>query len=77
MTLGALTSVAEQLPSPFFYYGPAIDGTFGPGKYCGIIRTPVYSNKGGRRHVVKTRARWGCRVPHEVTASISATFDAT
>jgi hypothetical protein len=77
MTLGALTAVAEQPPTPFFYNGYGADGTFGPGKYCGTIRRPVYSKKGGRFHVVKFHTSYGCRIPHEVTASVSATFDAT
>lgn len=80
MTLGALRSISEGTPSPFvappFVYG--VDGTFGPGKYCGTIRTPVFKrNKAGRRVVTKVRRRFGCRVPAYVATSVSATFAAS
>jgi hypothetical protein len=80
LTLGALESVAEQPPSPFVPYGGAIgiDGTFGPGKFCGRIRTPVFKRDKHGRNVFQQRfhSHFGCRVPGNVTITVSATFSA-
>ena len=77
LTLGALVAVAEAQPSPFFggssVYGA--DGTFGPGKFCGQIRTPIRRRTAsGRLQTVGSRAHFGCRIPPEVSQTISATF---
>ncbi len=79
LTLGALVSVAEVQPNPFFggqiggAYGG--DGTFGPGKFCGTIRTAVRRrDASGRLRTIRTRTRFGCRIPGEVVQSVSATF---
>ena len=79
VTLGALQSVAEVQPNPFFggqiggAYGG--DGTFGPGKFCGTIRTAVRRrDASGRLRTVRTRAHFGCRIPGEVVQNVSATF---
>ena len=77
LTLGALVAVAEAQPSPFFggssVYGA--DGTFGPGRFCGQIRTPIRRRTAsGRLQTVGTRAHFGCRIPPEVSQTISATF---
>ncbi len=77
LTLGPLISIAESQPFP---YGPfaayGLEGTFGPGKYCGAIRTPIFrKGKNGRRVFTrKFRSHHGCRVPAQVTATISVTF---
>jgi uncharacterized protein DUF541 len=79
LTLGALVSVAEPTPSPFFG-GPVgaaygADGTFGPGKFCGTIRTPIRRrNAAGQLRTIGTRSRFGCRIPGEVVQTVSATF---
>ena len=80
LTLGALVSVTEQPQSP--YFGPfpyGIDGTFGPGKWCGTIRTPILKKVkgGGRRRTGRYRTAHGCRFPHQVQTNVSATFAAT
>jgi Protein of unknown function (DUF541) len=79
LTLGALVTVAEVQPNPFFggqiggAYGG--DGTFGPGKFCGTIRTAVRRrDASGRLRTVRTRTRFGCRIPGEVVQNVSATF---
>jgi len=79
LTLGALVTVAEVQPNPFFggqiggAYGG--DGTFGPGKFCGTIRTAVRRHDAsGRLRTVRTRTRFGCRIPAEVVQNVSATF---
>jgi len=79
LTLGALVTVAETQPSPFFggssVYGA--DGTFGPGKFCGQIRTPIRRRTAsGRLQTVGSRAHFGCRIPPEVSQTVSATFAA-
>jgi hypothetical protein len=80
LTLGPLVSVSEPEPSPFFG-GPVggaygAEGTFGPGKFCGQIRTPIRRRNAQGRLVGtgRTRSHFGCRVPPEVTQSLSATF---
>lgn len=79
LTLGALQSVAEQSPSPFGPFGGyGLDGTFGPGRYCGRIRTAVFKRDARGRRVFQRRfrTRFGCRVPPTVTTTVSVTFAA-
>jgi uncharacterized protein YggE len=79
LTLGAVVSVSEPQPSPFFG-GPVgaaygADGTFGPGKFCGTIRTPIRRRTAsGRLQTVGTRSHFGCRIPPEVSQTLSVTF---
>ena len=42
LTLGGIVSVSDVQSAPF-YYGPYFPytGTFGPGKYCGTVRTSL------------------------------------
>ena len=80
LTLGPLTVVAEQMPFPFFGpYAYGLDGTFGPGKWCGTIRTPILRKVkgGGTRRTGKYSSHHGCRVPRQVPATVSVTFAAT
>jgi hypothetical protein len=78
-TLGDMTNVAETPTSygPFFYYGT--DGTFGPGVYCGTVRTAIFrKGKNGRRVFThKYRSRHTCRIPGEVSTSMTVTFAAS
>ncbi len=76
LTLGALTSVSnDSQPSPFFTpYGQ--EGTFGPGRYCGTVRTPRYKTVNGKRVRVGTRTRRSCRVPTTVTRTVKLTYAA-
>src|SRR3954470_14029904 len=80
LTLGPLVSVSEAEPSPFCAAAVggayAAEGTFGPGKFCGQIRTPTRRRNAQGRLVGtgRTRSHFGCRVPPEVTQSVSATF---
>src|SRR6185295_18664352 len=80
LTLGPLVSVSEPEPSPFFG-GPVgsaygAEGTFGPGRFCGQIRTPIRRRdaRGVLRNTGRVRTRFGCRVPGEVAQTVSATF---
>src|SRR4051812_22338533 len=80
LTLGPLVSVSEPQPSPFFG-GPVgaaygAEGTFGPGKFCGRIRTAI-RRRNAQGRLVSTgrfRSRFGCRVPSEVAQTVTATF---
>jgi hypothetical protein len=79
LTLGPLVSVSEPQPSPFI--GPAggaygSEGTFGPGRFCGQIRTPIRRRNAAGRLVSTghVRSRFGCRVPAEVSQTVTATF---
>lgn len=78
LRLVALHSVSETAPSPFGFYGPyGAQGTFGPGRYCGNIRSSIYrTGSDGKRHRTGTRSRRSCRVPASVTASLTMTFTA-
>jgi hypothetical protein len=76
LTLGAIVSISDAPTSP---YGPfGFYGTFGPDRFCGTVRTPVFKRgKDGKRHRVGTRTRHTCRVPATVTSTLSVTFTAT
>jgi uncharacterized protein YggE len=80
MTLGALLAVAETSPSPYGpFFGPfSQSGSFGPGDYCGTVRRPVYRRtKQGTRKRVGWRSRRVCRIPAQVSTSLTMTFAAT
>jgi hypothetical protein len=75
LTLGAVISVSDTSSS---VYGPFFYGTFGPGRFCGTIRTSVFRRgEDGKRHRVGTRTRHTCRVPPTVTSTVTVTFAAT
>jgi hypothetical protein len=77
LALGDVLSVAETPPSPFGAYGIGeTEGAFGPGRYCGRIRTSVIRHVNGHRRRV-IRSRRICSFPHEVASSITVTYAAT
>jgi uncharacterized protein YggE len=80
LTLGPLMAVSEPQPSPIFG-GPVgaaygAEGTFGPGRFCGGIRTPIRRRiaTGQLRSTGRFRSHFGCRAPSDVTQTVSATF---
>jgi uncharacterized protein YggE len=76
VTLGELVSVSNAPAQPFYgpFFGGEI-GTFGPGRFCGNVRTPIVKrDKLGRRHVIRFRTRHTCRVPGTITRSVTLTF---
>jgi len=76
LTLGPVISISD---SPTSIYGPFFGfyGTFGPDRFCGTIRTPVFKrNKAGKRVRAGTRTRHVCRVPPTVTSTVTVTFSA-
>ena len=77
LTLGPIVSISDAPASP---YGPFFGGygTFGPDRFCGTLRTPVFRrDRNGKRVRVGTRSRHTCRVPSTVTSSVTVTFAAT
>lgn len=79
MTLGALLAIAEGQAFPYGPFGPfGQSGTFGPNRFCGTIRRPIYvKTKQGKRKRVGFRTRRACRVPAHVSTSLTMTFRAS
>ncbi len=81
LTLGGITSVSEA--SNFPYYGPfgvpyALQGSFGPGKYCGTVRSAhLKRDSNGRLHRVLGKRHRICRIPPTVSVSLTVTFAAS
>jgi uncharacterized protein DUF541 len=79
VTLGPLVSLSNNA-SPYsggIFYGPIYpaSGSFGPGKYCGTLRTrSSHIGKDGKRHFGKVRSRRVCRVPPVVQRAVQLTF---
>jgi Protein of unknown function (DUF541) len=77
VTLGAVVSLSNAPTTGGGFFGPyyPVGGTFGPGKYCGTIRTRSSRiGKDGKRHFGKLRSRRVCRVPASVQRSVQLTF---
>ncbi len=77
MVLGQLVSVSEGSGASPVFFGPFYgqEGTFGPGRFCGNIRRPVYRRTAdGKRKRVAWRTIRSCRVPAQVSASLGMTF---
>jgi hypothetical protein len=76
LPLGALISIAEAPPSPFGFPGQfGEDGTFGPGRYCGLVRSVTFrTDAQGRRRPVRGRRHRVCRVPSSVAANLTLVF---
>jgi uncharacterized protein YggE len=81
LTLGGITSVSEA--SQFPYYGPfggpyALQGTFGPGKFCGTIRSShIKRDSNGNVRRVPGKRRRVCRFPSTLNVSLTVTFAAS
>lgn len=74
--LGALIGIADQAPSPFGFSGPfGGEGTFGPGRYCGIVprfRITRLANGSVRRKRIGSRR--SCRVPTAIATTVTVTY---
>jgi hypothetical protein len=80
LTLGGITSVSEASQFPF--YGPgvpyALQGTFGPGKFCGTTRSAhIKRDSNGNVHRVLGKRHRVCRFPSTLTESLTVTFAAS
>jgi hypothetical protein len=82
LTLGGITSVSEAT-NGFPYYGPfgtpyALQGTFGPGKFCGTIRTSrIRRDANGNVHRVLGKRHRVCRFPSTINVWLTVTFAAS
>lgn len=80
LVIGEMIAIAATpAPAPPFF-GPfgGEEGSFGPGKYCGTVRRPIFRKDAqGRRRVVGTRSRRQCRVPPFVSANLTMVFSTT
>lgn len=77
VTLGPLVSLSNTSTSGGIFYGPYFPttGTFGPGKFCGNVRTrSVTIGRDGKRHLGKLRTHRTCRIPSVVQRSVQLTF---
>jgi hypothetical protein len=77
VTLVELIATSSASSSVPFYIGPYYgeDGTFGPGKYCGTVRSSIFrTDASGHRKVVGTRKRHSCRVPPYVNVNLQMTW---
>jgi hypothetical protein len=66
----------ELVPPRFGHWARGTDGTFGPGKFCGRVRSRSFRRlPNGRRIAVGTvRTRRTCRIPQEVQHTLKVTF---
>jgi hypothetical protein len=76
MTLGPLQAVAELPPSPFGPFSYGLDGTLGPGRWCGQLTSVRFVTRDGKRRRV-TRRHYGCRIPREAAQTVSVTYAAS
>ncbi|HWF51943.1 MAG TPA: hypothetical protein VG294_14990 [Solirubrobacteraceae bacterium] len=80
LTLGAVLSVSDAQNGQVFVgpYGIGGDiGPFGPGKYCGIERRPVFKKVGKRVKVIRLRKVHACVVPAYASSTLTVTYSAT
>jgi uncharacterized protein YggE len=80
LTLGGVVSVSDVPATPFYYgpFGGPYQGTFGPGKYCGTVRTSHLKHlANGKTRRVLGKPHRICRVPPSVTVSVTVTFAAS
>src|SRR5947209_12291292 len=77
MTLGPAVSVSDQQSGGFYGPGGYFGGPFGPGRFCGTLRQPVFKTVSGRRKVVRTKRVHRCIVPRFAYTTLSVTYAAT
>jgi hypothetical protein len=79
LVLGGIVAVSDVPASPFGPFNSyALQGTFGLGKFCGVVR--VYHTRrdsNGRIRRVPGRRHRVCRFPSQISVSLSVTFAAT
>jgi len=80
LTLGAIQAVSEQTTGPFGpFFGPYGPGRFGPGRFCGVVSTPIFahSRPGQRPRVVRVVRHRRCFAPPVDVVQLAATFTTT
>lgn len=75
-TLGSVLAIEELVPPHFGHWAYGTDGTFGPGKFCGRVRSRKFRRlpNGRRVPVGPVRSRFTCRIPQEVQHTLKVTF---
>jgi uncharacterized protein DUF541 len=76
VALGEILGMEELVPPHFGHWAYGTDGTFGPGKFCGRVRSRSFRRlPNGRRIAVgPVRTRRACRIPQEVQHTLKVTF---
>ena len=72
--VGRLIALADSPLGPFGPFDYQAQGTFGPGRFCGTVarfRTRVVN---GRRIRERIGSRRTCRVPRQVSRTVTATY---
>jgi uncharacterized protein YggE len=80
LSLGPLQAVSEQTNGPFGpFFGPFGPGRFGPGKFCGVVSTPIFApaRPGQRRRVVRVVRHRRCFPPPTDIVQLAVTFAVT
>ena len=77
LTLGTVMSVSDAQNSPFYGPGPFF-GPFGPNKFCGTVRQPIFKKGKNRpRKVVRTKKVHRCIVPQFAFVTLTVTYAAS
>lgn len=81
LTLGSLLAIADTAPPatgfPFPISPFGENGSFGPGRYCGTVRRSTFKrDAGGVRRRTGSRSVRSCRIPQQVSRSVTMTFAA-
>ena len=75
VTLGPLVTISNVGTQGVFFGPYPFYGTFGPNRYCGTIRQPVFrTGQDGKRHRVGSRARHVCRFPRTLQRQVQLTY---
>ncbi len=80
LTLGGVISVCDVANnSPFFspFGGNVFEGSFGPNRYCGIERRPVFKTVNKKRKLVRVRKVHACMVRGYEATTLTVTYSAT
>lgn len=76
MTLGSVVSVTDVSPNVF--YGPGqTEGAFGPDRFCGTERVPVFKKVNGKRKLLRFKKEHRCLVPGFAYSTLSVTYAAS
>ena len=72
--VGRLIAVQDSPFGPFGPFDYQAQGTFGPGRFCGTVARVRVRVINGRRIRERIGSRRTCRVPREVSRTVSATY---
>jgi hypothetical protein len=77
MTLGSPIAVSDETTNQFAYGIGINGGTFGPGKFCGTERVPVFKKVNGKRKLVRLKKEHRCITPSYAYATLVVTYSAS